>query len=76
MVTGSGDWDLDIFVGSFTKLYPTLCDPIDCSLPGSSVHGIFQARFLVGLASLFSSRSSPTQGLNLYLLLGRWILYH
>ena len=25
---------------------PTLCDPIDCSLPGSSVHGIFQARVL------------------------------
>ena len=22
---------------------PTLCDPVDCSLPGSSVHGIFQA---------------------------------
>ena len=26
--------------------YPTLCDPRDCSLPGSSVHGIFQARVL------------------------------
>ena len=25
---------------------PTLCDPVDCSLPGSSVHGIFQARVL------------------------------
>ena len=25
---------------------PILCDPIDCSLPGSSVHGIFQARVL------------------------------
>ena len=25
---------------------PTLCDPIDCSLPGSSAHGIFQARVL------------------------------
>ena len=24
----------------------TLCDPIDCSLPGSSIHGIFQARIL------------------------------
>ena len=23
---------------------PILCDPVDCSLPGSSVHGIFQAR--------------------------------
>ena len=25
---------------------PTLCDPMDCSLPGSSVHGLFQARVL------------------------------
>ena len=28
------------------QLYPTLSDPMDCSLPGSSVHGIFQARVL------------------------------
>ena len=25
---------------------PTLCDPMDCSLPGSSIHGVFQARVL------------------------------
>ena len=30
---------------------PTLCDPMDCSLPGSSVHGIFQARVLDGVPS-------------------------
>ena len=29
---------------------PTFCDPIDCSLPGSSVHGIFQARVLEWVA--------------------------
>ena len=28
------------------QLWPTLSDPMDCSLPGSSVHGIFQARVL------------------------------
>ena len=28
------------------KLCLTLCDPMDCSLPGSSIHGIFQARIL------------------------------
>ena len=33
---------------------PTLCDPIDGSLPGSSVHGIFQARVLEWVASAFS----------------------
>ena len=29
-----------------TQSCPTLCDPMDCNLPGSSVHGIFQARVL------------------------------
>ena len=28
------------------KSCPTLCDPVDCSLPGSSIHGILQARIL------------------------------
>ena len=28
---------------------PTLCDPVDCSLPGSSVHGIFQEEYWSGL---------------------------
>ena len=33
---------------------PTLCDPMDCSPPGSSIHGIFQARVLVWGAIAFS----------------------
>ena len=36
----------------------TLCDPMDCSLPGSSVHGILQARILEGVAIPFSRGSS------------------
>ena len=36
---------------------PTLSDPMDCSLPGSSVHGIFQARVLEWGAIAFSSLS-------------------
>ena len=32
----------------------TICDPMDCSLPGSSVHGIFQARVLQWGAIAFS----------------------
>ena len=36
------------------QLCPTLCSPIDCSLPGSSVHGIFQARVLEWGAIVFS----------------------
>ena len=33
---------------------PTLCNPMDCNLPGSSVHGIFQARVLEWGAIAFS----------------------
>ena len=37
---------------------PTLCDPMDCSLPGSSLHGILQARVLEWVAISFSRGSS------------------
>ena len=36
-----------------SQVCPTLCDPMDCSLPGSSVHGIFQARTLQWVAISF-----------------------
>ena len=39
----------------------TLCDPMDCSPPGSSVHGIFQARVLERVAISFSRRSSDSR---------------
>ena len=45
-----------------TKSCLTLCDPMDCSLPGSSVHGISQARILECAISFL------TQGLNSHLL--------
>ena len=41
-----------------TQSCPTLCDPMDCSLPGSSVHGIFQARVLEWGAIAFSKLTS------------------
>ena len=37
----------------------TLCDPMDCSLPSSSVHGILQARILEWVAIPFSKGSTP-----------------
>ena len=37
---------------------PTLCNPLDCNSPGSSVHGISQARILDWVAISFSRRSS------------------
>ena len=57
----------------------TLCDPVDCSLPGSSVHGIFQARILRWVAISFSGGIFLTQGSNPCALqlagFCRWILY-
>ena len=49
-------------------LYLTLCDPMDCSLPGSSIgrkilHGIFQARILEWVAIFFSGGSSRPKNL-------------
>ena len=41
-----------------TQLCPTLCDPTDCSPPGSSVHGVLQARILSGLPFPSPGRSS------------------
>ena len=41
-----------------TQSYLTLSDPMDCSLPGSSVHGIFQARVLEWDAIAFSTFGS------------------
>ena len=43
-------------VKSFSRV--RFCDSVDCSLPGSSIHGIFQARVLEWVAVAFSRRSS------------------
>ena len=43
------------------KSGPAFCDPVDCSPPGSSLHGISQARVLEGVAML-SSRGSSQPG--------------
>ena len=44
--------------GLVDRLRLTLCDPMDCSPPGYSVHGIFQARILEWVAISFSRGSS------------------
>ena len=41
-----------------TQSFPTLCDPMDCSLPGISAQGILQARTLEWVAIPFSRGSS------------------
>ena len=47
------------------QLCPTLSGPMDCSPPGSSVHGIFQARILEWVAIAFSERKLSTEELML-----------
>ena len=42
----------------WSRLVVTLCDPMDCRLPGSSIHGILQARVLEWVAISFSRDSS------------------
>ena len=51
---GNGD-------GLVTKSCPTLCDPMDSSLPGSSAHGILQARILEWVAISVSRGSSQSR---------------
>ena len=57
----------------------TLCDPMDCNLPGSSIHGIFQARTLEWVA-MSSSRGSPwpkdRTSISCVFCIGRCTLYH
>ena len=47
-----------------TQSCPTLCNPMDCSPPGSSVYGIPQASILEWITVPFSRGIFPTQGLN------------
>ena len=55
---------------------PTLCDSMDCSLPGCSLHEIFQARLLECVAILFSQGSSQTRDWTRISCISRRSLYH
>ena len=63
---------------SVAKSCAILCDPLDCSPPGSSVPGIFQTRILDWVAISFSKGSSwPRNQTHVSCLLHcRWVLYH
>ena len=67
---------LSEWVSEVTQSCPTLCDPMDCSLPHSSVHGIFQARILEWIAISFSRKSSrPRDGTQVSCTVGRRVFY-
>ena len=52
-----------------TQSCPTLCDPVDCSLPNSSVHGIFQAIVLEWITISFSRDIGRVKFFNIH-----WII--
>ena len=58
------------------KSCPTLCDPMNCSPPGSSVHGILQARILEWVAISSSRGSLRPRNQTLVSCIGRRVLYH
>ena len=55
---GDEEAKLQRWFGCAHSVIPTLCDPRDCGPPGSSVHGICQARILERVAISFSRGSS------------------
>ena len=70
---------LKIPVSQSLQSRPILCNPLDCSLPGSSGHGILQARILEWVA-ISSSRGSPQPRARTFIsyvsCIGRSVLYH
>ena len=64
---------------SVAQLCLTLCKPMNCSPPGSSAHGIFQARILEQVAISYSRGSFQPRDqthVSCVSCIGRWILYH
>ena len=58
---------------------PTLCDPMACSPPGSSVHGILQGRHWSGKNTCPSPEDLPDPGIkpaSHISCIGKWVLYH
>ena len=60
---------------SVTKSCPTLFDLMDCSVPGSSDHGISQTKILWWVAIFSSKGSSQPRDWTCVSCIGRWILY-
>ena len=64
---------------SVTQSFPSFCDHMDCNLPGSSVHGVFQAKILAWVAISYSRGPSwPRDGTRVSWVFctGRWMRYH
>ena len=75
MVRGPYTWKWS-FCCLVAKPYSTLCNPIDCSLPEFSVHGILQARILEWIAISFFRGSPQPRDWTCVSCIGRRVLYH
>ena len=67
-------WSQGCFCCLVAKSCPTLCDPMDCSPSGSSVHGISQAKMLEGVAISFLRGSSCPRDQTHISCIGSWTL--
>ena len=78
-VTVTTESSMYVHTCSVFQSCPTLCDLMDCSSPGSSVHGIFQARKLEGIAISFCRGSSGPRTrthISYVSCTGTWFLCH
>ena len=66
-VKGASNIQSNVYAQLLGRVQP-FCNPMDCSPPGSSVRGIFQARILEWVCQFLLQGIFPTQGLNLCLL--------
>ena len=70
-------WTISTYIhAKLLRLCLTLCDPMDCSPSGPSVHGILQARILGWVAMSFSRGSSWPRDRTRTSCIGRWVPYH
>ena len=74
----SSEWSSKEKKSEIAQACPTVCDPLDCSLPGSSVLGIFKARILEWVCISFSKGSSQLGAwthVSCVSFIGKWFLY-
>jgi len=67
-ITTSNNMTSCVYVCSVTRSCPTLCNPMDCSPPGSSVHRVFQVGILESVCHFLLQRILPTQGSSMHFL--------
>ena len=63
-ITFTENLSIYIFCARSLQWCPTLCDPVDCGPPGSSIHGILQSRILEWVTMPFSRGSSQPRNQN------------